>query len=134
MIRFLWLSLIVGGLDQATKSLAERLLDPYQPVALAPLLNFVALTLVVSAVLIGWLWRLKAHERWLAWGLSLVIGGALGNLIDRLLTGRVVDFIDVYYERWHWPAFNVADSAITVGVVLLLIDGLWLARHRSART
>ena len=158
MIRFLWLSLIVVGLDQATKSLAERLLDPYQPVALAPLLNFtlmynegaafsflaeaggwqrwffVALTLVVSAVLIGWLWRLKAHERWLAWGLSLVIGGALGNLIDRLLTGRVVDFIDVYYERWHWPAFNVADSAITVGVVLLLIDGLWLARHGSART
>ncbi len=59
-----------------------------------------------------------------ALALSLVAGGAVGNLIDRVLTGRVVDFIDVYVGDWHWPAFNVADSAITVGVVLLLLSSV----------
>ena len=57
-----------------------------------------------------------------AW--ALVLGGALGNLIDRVLYGYVIDFLDVYYGEWHWPAFNVADSAITVGVIFLLLESL----------
>ena len=62
----------------------------------------------------------------------LVLGGALGNLIDRLIHGYVIDFIDVYYGTWHWPAFNVADSAITIGAVLLVIDALSPgSRHRN---
>jgi signal peptidase II len=62
--------------------------------------------------------------------LGLIIGGAVGNLIDRIELGYVVDFIDVHYQGWHWPAFNVADSAITCGVILLLIDGLFLSGSR----
>jgi signal peptidase II len=58
----------------------------------------------------------------LAISLSLILGGAIGNLIDRLIYGYVIDFLDLYYHSWHWPAFNVADSAITIGVGLMLID------------
>jgi signal peptidase II len=68
-----------------------------------------------------WLLRLDRGERATAAALSLIIGGAIGNLIDRVQTGRVVDFIDFYVANWHWPAFNVADSAITVGILLLLV-------------
>jgi len=82
---------------------------------------FSGLALLVSMVLVGWLMKLK-QERLLAITLALIIGGAVGNLIDRVLFGHVIDFIDVYVQRWHWPAFNVADSAITVGVVLMFID------------
>jgi signal peptidase II len=63
--------------------------------------------------------------------LGMIIGGAIGNLIDRITKGYVVDFIDVYYQGWHWPAFNLADSAITGGVILLLIDGLFLSRSEK---
>jgi signal peptidase II len=84
---------------------------------------FAAFALGMTAVLVIWLLRLKSDERILAAGLSLVAGGAVGNLIDRVLTGRVVDFIDFYVGNWHWPAFNVADSAITIGVALLLLSG-----------
>jgi signal peptidase II len=145
MARWLWLSLLVVVLDQATKWLAVGLLDPYRPVPLAPLLNltlmfnegaafsflssaggwqrwfFAGFALVMSVVLVVWLLRLKPRDRLMAAALSLVAGGAVGNLIDRVLAGRVVDFVDVYVGEWHWPAFNVADSAITVGVGLLLI-------------
>jgi signal peptidase II len=69
-------------------------------------------------------WRLSANDKLLAVALMLVLGGALGNLLDRLIHGYVIDFIDVYYGAWHWPAFNVADSAITVGAVLLVVDAL----------
>ena len=70
--------------------------------------------------------------RILATGLALVLGGAIGNVIDRLIYGYVVDFVFFYYGEWSWPAFNVADSAITVGVILLLIDNLFLERRRIA--
>jgi signal peptidase II len=124
------------------------MLPPYSPVELFPGLNFmlayntgaafsflaeaggwqrwffVVLALVVSIFIVLWIKRLTVAERWVAAGLALVLGGALGNVADRIIFGYVVDFIDVYYGQWHWPAFNVADSAITVGVVLLLIDGL----------
>jgi signal peptidase II len=145
MARWLWLSLLVVVLDQATKWLAVGMLDPFRPVPLVPLLNFTLVynegaafsflsnaggwqrwffavfALAMTVVLVVWLLRLKPHERITALALALVAGGAVGNLIDRVLTGRVVDFIDFYVGDWHWPAFNVADSAITVGVVLLLL-------------
>ncbi|MGV6807396.1 MAG: signal peptidase II [bacterium] len=84
---------------------------------------FVLLSVAVSGWLCAWLFRLQPHRRRLKLALSLILGGALGNLWDRLTLGYVVDFIDVYYQSWHWPAFNLADSAITLGVLLLLWDG-----------
>jgi signal peptidase II len=83
-------------------------------------------------VLLVWLLRLPARDRLTAAALALIIGGAIGNLTDRIRHGYVVDFIDVYYRDWHWPAFNVADSAITCGVILLLLDGLVLSVSKKA--
>jgi signal peptidase II len=84
---------------------------------------FVLLALVVSVALIVWLRRLDARVHGLlACGLALIVGGALGNMVDRLTTGKVIDFIHVHWGHAYFPAFNVADSAITIGAVLLLID------------
>jgi len=88
---------------------------------------FTGLAAIVTLVLIIWLLRLTAREKLTQAALSLVIGGAVGNLIDRMVNGYVVDFIDVYYRDSHWPAFNLADSAITLGVILLLLDGVFFA-------
>lgn len=84
---------------------------------------FVILALIVSMTLIIWMRRLRARvHALLACALALIVGGALGNMIDRIATGRVVDFIHLHWGRHYFPAFNIADSAITVGAVLLLID------------
>jgi len=91
---------------------------------------FIVLASAVSLVLLVWLIRLPRKEWLTGLSLGLVIGGAIGNLIDRIQQGYVVDFIDVYYGNWHFPAFNVADSAITVGVALLLLDGIILSRSK----
>ena len=142
--------LVIAGLvillDQASKQWAEAALALHQPVAVLPFFNLTlaynegaafsflagaggwqrwfltAVALAVSVFLLLWLRRLRANEKIAAWGLSLVLGGALGNVIDRLLHGHVIDFLDVYYRQWHWPAFNLADSAISLGIVLLLLD------------
>ena len=79
---------------------------------------FSALAVGMSIAIYHWLGRLKHHEKQEALALSLVLGGALGNLIDRLCYGHVIDFIVLYYEHWSWPAFNVADSAISLGMIL----------------
>jgi signal peptidase II len=144
-----WLSGAVVVLDQATKVLAETWLAMHQPVPVLPSFNlmltyntgaafsfladaggwqrwfFLGLGTTVSISLIVWLWRLKPAEKWLAIALALILGGAVGNLIDRAWLGQVIDFIQLYYDRWYWPAFNLADSAITVGAVLLVLDSLW---------
>ncbi len=148
MYKLRWVILIVLILaaDQATKLWVLAALQPYEVIPVLPAFNltlvfnegaafsfladaggwqrwfFVALAVAVSAVLLVWLWRLKPEDRLTAAGLSLVAGGAVGNLIDRVAYGHVVDFVDVYWRAWHWPAFNVADSAITVGVGLLLLE------------
>ena len=148
MARWLWLSLLIVILDQATKWLAEALLVPFQPLPLMPLLNltlmyndgaafsflanaggwqrwlFAGFAVIMTLALSLWLLRLDKGESVTAATLSLVIGGAIGNLIDRVQTGRVVDFIDFYVGTWHWPAFNVADSAISIGIVLLLVTSI----------
>jgi signal peptidase II len=76
--------------------------------------------------------RLKADEKLSAIALSMILGGALGNLIDRLWHGHVIDFIQVYYDRWYWPSFNIADSAITIGAALLILHGLIGERQARA--
>ena len=76
----------------------------------------------VTISLVLWLRQLDSSRRALHWGLALVLGGAAGNLIDRALFGYVIDFIDVYYEHWHWPAFNIADIAISAGAGLMILD------------
>jgi signal peptidase II len=91
---------------------------------------FVIVAAAIVAALIAWLWR--ATSRLVAVALGLVIGGALGNIIDRITYGAVFDFLDFHVGDWHWPAFNLADSGITVGVALLLADGL-LGGRRSSR-
>ncbi len=148
MLRWLILSVLVLVADQATKQWVLAALQPYEVIPVLPVFNltlvfnegaafsflatasgwqrwfFIGLALVITVVLVVWLARLKPHERLSAAGLSLVAGGAVGNLIDRLVYGHVVDFLDFYWRSWHWPAFNVADSAITVGVALLLLEAL----------
>jgi len=134
--------------DMATKSWATEVLELYRPNEIFPWLNmtlahnygaafsflsnaggwqrwlFTVLASVVSLVLIIWVLRLPRREWLTALALALVIGGALGNLADRVQLGYVVDFIDVHYAGWHFPAFNVADSAISCGVVLLFLDAI----------
>ena len=84
---------------------------------------FIGIALAAS-ILIVYLLRKFAQDRWFCFALSLILGGAIGNVIDRVRWGYVVDFLDFYYAGWHFPAFNVADSAITVGAVLLILDSL----------
>jgi len=146
--QWLWISVLVIVLDQATKLLADHFLNYHQPVAIIPMFNFTLLynkgaafsflndaggwqrwfftivSSVISIVLIIWLRKLKASQKLLITSIALILGGAIGNLIDRSLYGHVIDFLDVYYQQHHWPAFNIADSAISIGAVLLIIDSL----------
>jgi signal peptidase II len=92
---------------------------------------FTGLAIAVAIGIIAWLWRLDARrQRLLAISLSLILAGALGNLIDRLRLGHVIDFIVVHWKDAYFPAFNIADSAITVGAILLLLDA-WVGGRRS---
>ena len=146
MLIWLWLSAFVIVVDQITKRVVDTSMQLHQSIELAPFFQltylrnqgaafsflsgaggwqrwfFIILAVVASAFITVWLRKLDPRQRREAVAWSLVLGGALGNLIDRILYGYVIDFLDVYYGDWHWPAFNVADSAITVGVVLLLLD------------
>ena len=149
-LHWLWLALAVIGVDQGSKTLAEYLLVIHEPVAVLPFFNlfltynlgaafsflsnaggwqrwlFVILSSGVSVFIVLWLRRVPRGEKTLACALALVLGGAVGNLIDRVLRpgGGVVDFIDIFYGTWHWPAFNVADSAISIGAVILVWGAL----------
>jgi signal peptidase II len=79
---------------------------------------------IAAAVYIIYLLRKHAGQRMFCWALALILGGAVGNVIDRILYGHVIDFLDVFVGNWHWPAFNIADSAICVGAVLFVLDEL----------
>jgi len=157
MLKWLWLSLLAVILDQGSKLVIAGSMQLYQSIPIMPYFNltyvhntgaafsflseaggwqrwfFAGLAFVISIVIAVWLARLKQHETLLAVALSLVLGGAIGNLIDRLAYGYVIDFLDVYYQTWHWPAFNIADSAITLGVILMLVEsfGLWKSEDTS---
>ncbi len=88
-----------------------------------------AMALIVSVGFLVWLWRDSRPIRAITVG--LIVGGALGNVLDRLRYNAVVDFIDVHANNWHWPAFNVADSAITVGIIIVLIETLFFSPKKS---
>jgi signal peptidase II len=92
---------------------------------------FIVLTVAICGYLIYWARQAEAARIRLGLGIALVFSGAVGNLIDRVWRGAVVDFLDVYYAQYHWPTFNVADSAITVGVTLLIIDALFSKPEKS---
>ena len=93
---------------------------------------FVILASAVSALIVGWLWRIRQEGPLaLTAGLSLVLGGAVGNLIDRAGLGYVTDFIQVWFGNWAFPSFNVADSAISVGAALLIIDALFISGKKE---
>jgi len=155
MFKYLWIVAVIGIADQVTKYFAllhlrgaDIAVTPFLKLSLAfntgaafsflsdaggwQNLFFVGVAFVVSVVILFMIRRLGANETQVAVALMLVLGGAVGNVIDRIRFGYVVDFIDVYYRAWHWPTFNIADSAITIGAVLLVLDALGLTwRHKK---
>lgn len=147
---WLWLSFFVVLLDQATKALVVTTVKMKANIALLPILDivylenegaafsllhdaggwqrwfFIALALIVSVMLMAWLRKLRGSEQIvLAIGLSLVLGGALGNVIDRVWHSYVIDFIYFHWKDWYFPAFNIADAAITIGAGCLLMDAFY---------
>lgn len=165
MLKWLWLTVIIILVDQFTKWWVSHVMQMYQPVEVMPMLNlylahnpgaafsflsdaggwqrwfFTLVALAVSTALVFWIRKLQQHERWIAIGLAFILGGALGNVIDRIVFGYVIDFIQFYYAgqaclpgftllynqqgaQCIWPSFNIADSAITVGAAILIFDGI----------
>ncbi len=155
MLKWLSLSVLTIILDQCSKLAVDGLMQLYESIPVMPYVNltyvhntgaafsflsdaggwqrwfFAGLAALISVTITVWLARLKQHETLLAVALALVLGGAVGNLIDRLAYGYVIDFIDVYYQTWHWPAFNIADSAITIGVVLMIAESFGLGHAQK---
>lgn len=148
-------ALIVVLIDQTSKYWALLYLNPYQPKEILPLFNltlvyntgaafsflsqagewhrwfFTVFSLLMSIALMIWIYRLPLVEHLQLSALSLILGGAVGNLIDRAFFGFVVDFLDVYYKNYHWPVFNLADSAISIGAFLLFLDLLpWVGNKK----
>jgi signal peptidase II len=143
---WLWLSFLVVIVDQATKALVVSTIKLRDPIELLPILDlvylentgaafsilaqaggwqrwfFIGLALVISVVLMLWLRRIRSEQALLALGLSLILGGALGNVIDRVMHGYVVDFIYFHWGPHYFPAFNIADTAISIGAGCLLLD------------
>jgi signal peptidase II len=145
---FIWLflAILVVALDQWTKLLANSQLDYNVPVEILPVFDltlryntgaafsflseaggwqrwfFTAVAVIVSVVLVVWLYRLRDEQKLLACSLALILGGAIGNVWDRVQLGYVVDFISVHWQQHYFPAFNIADSAITIGAGLMILD------------
>jgi len=149
MLRWLWLSAIVVILDQLSKQWVEANFVAYESLPVTGFFNltlvynegaafsfladaggwqrwfFVALALGICTYLVYWLRQLERGELLLPIALAMLIGGAIGNVIDRFVYGHVIDFLDLYIQQWHWPAFNLADSAITLGVILFIWDSFF---------
>lgn len=156
-MRWLWLSAIIVAVDQLTKWAILVRLELYDRIDVLPVLAitrmhntgaafsfladasgwqrwfFIILAMVVAVLVSFWLKKLPARgKNWLAFSLALIVGGAVGNVIDRIVHGYVVDFISVHYKGWFYPAFNVADSAITVGAIILILDSIFEGRRKPA--
>jgi signal peptidase II len=155
--RWLLVTAVVIAVDRYTKALITARFDLFDRVPVMPYFDltrlhntgaafsflanasgwqnwfFSGVALAVSALILWWLFSQPRGRIVVPLGLTLVLGGAIGNLIDRLQHGYVVDFVLLYYDRWSFPAFNVADSAITLGVVLMLVDGFFLEGRRAGR-
>ena len=144
------------ALDQATKLYVDSHFDLYESVPVIPgffhltyirnqgaafgILSsgslrvpfFITVAIIALLAILWYLRSLRADQRLAAFALALIFSGALGNLIDRVRLGEVIDFLDVFWKHYHWPAFNVADSAICVGVTLLIWE-MWLEERRIKR-
>lgn len=154
MLNYLWISALIIVADQGTKWIAESQLEFHQAVSVFPYFEwyltynkgaafsfladaggwqrwfFMVLTIIISVVLFIWLKKLKPDEKLTAIALCLILGGAIGNVIDRIFLGHVIDFIQVWLGSYPWPAFNIADSAISIGAVTLILDGI-LSPHKK---
>ncbi|MDN3651709.1 signal peptidase II [Thalassotalea ponticola] len=145
-LRWLWLALLMLIVDQATKQLVVATMDYRQSIAVMPFFNltyvhntgaafsfladqggwqrwfFSAIAALMSVLLVVWMAKTPKQQKLISIAFALILSGALGNLIDRLMFGYVIDFLDFYLGNYHWPAFNVADSAIFVGAALMIFD------------
>lgn len=145
-LRWLWITALVVGLDQAAKLVAEAQLPFRQLVNVIPYFDwylthnpgaafsfladaggwqrwfFAIASIVISTVIVVWLKKLERDDKITAIALSLILGGAIGNLIDRIYLGYVIDYIQVWLGPYPWPAFNIADSAIFVGAAILILS------------
>lgn len=150
---YLFTAMIIVVLDQVTKAIAYKQLIGQQPIDVLPVLQwalvfnrgaafgflnqaggiqhyiFSTLAIVISIVIVIWLWRIYMKNTILAIGLVLVLAGAIGNLIDRIRFQYVIDFINLHYGDWYFPAFNIADMAITFGAIFLIIDTLGIGQN-----
>ncbi|AUM11968.1 signal peptidase II [Ketobacter alkanivorans] len=146
MLQWLWLSAVVVVLDQITKLAVDGSFEKYERLEILPFFNltlaynkgaafsflagaggwqrwfFTAIAVGVSVMLIVWLRKLPKTDWWSAISISMILGGALGNLYDRVVYGHVIDFLDFHWQGSHFPAFNVADSAITVGAAMMILE------------
>jgi len=139
---------VVIVLDYLTKRLVLTYLDLFEAIPVLPVLRivhiqnkgaafglfsdisnttFIILSLIAIVLIVLYIFKAERDIELLS--LSLILGGAMGNLIDRLLRGKVIDFIDLFIGRWHWPAFNLADSALTIGIIIFIISNL--TEHRE---
>lgn len=154
-LRFLWLTLLLIILDQVSKQWVIGVFDLYESIEIMPYLNFTyvrnygaafsflsdqggwqrwlftILAIAISIVLVIWLRRNPAKLWRQNLAFALILAGAIGNVIDRIIYGYVIDFLDVYVNDWHWPAFNVADMAITIGAALMLLEAFFEQRESS---
>jgi signal peptidase II len=145
-IKWLWISLLVVVVDQVTKQIAEAQLIPHQPVNLLPFFDwyltyntgaafsfladaggwqrwlFTVIAVIMSVLIVQWIRKLAAEETLTAISLCLILGGAIGNLIDRIYLGHVIDYIQVWLGSYPFPAFNIADAAISVGAAMLILS------------
>jgi signal peptidase II len=149
MLKWLWLTTVVVIIDQITKLAVDGSFEKYERLEILPFFNltlaynegaafsflagaggwqrwfFTGIAVVVSIMLVIWLRKLPKNDWWSAASIALILGGALGNLYDRVAYGHVVDFLDFHWQGAHFPAFNMADSAITVGAATMIIEMFW---------
>ena len=143
-LKQLWISLLVIGLDQITKLIAANQLPLHQPVAVLPYFDwyltyntgaafsfladaggwqrwfFTLTSIIISGIIILWIRKLQPHEHLTGISLCLILGGGVGNLIDRIYLGHVIDYIQIWLGTYRWPTFNVADAAISIGAILII--------------
>lgn len=148
MLKWLWLTAVVVIIDQITKLAVDGSFEKYERLEILPFFNltlaynegaafsflagaggwqrwfFTAIAVAVSIMLTLWLRKMPKTDWWSAMSVSLILGGALGNLYDRVVYGHVVDFLDFHWQGYHFPAFNIADSGITVGAAMMILDML----------
>jgi len=156
-LRLLWISVLVVALDQITKQVAQASLPLHQLVDVMPGFDwyltynegaafsfladaggwqrwfFTITTIIISAVILFWIRQVPREEKFTAVSLCLILGGAIGNLIDRIYLGYVIDYIQVWLGSYPWPAFNIADAAIFVGVTILILSSFIGNEDSTAR-